>query len=340
MLNEALSRGIKRAVVAGRGHTPLSWLRRRNVIILMYHGFFTRGQPGGIEEYGNRWCAIEDFDKQLLYLKKHYNVISLDRLIECYTTKENLPNNAVIITMDDGYQSNYTLAYPLLKQYQIPATISVAVQYVNDRNWLWADRIDYSIWKAKVKKIDITVNGHSHIHFIGSETEKQGVATKIRAIFWGLPYKEMITAIDTLEKSTKASLFEITDVPKLMLPLKWEQMQEMIKSGLISIGSHSVSHPNLTTCSDDELLFEVIESRRTVERELERDCTFFCYPGGRYSRRVKQYVKRAGYSCGLAIGGRFVRKMEADTFEVPRIGVGRSMTYADFIFTICDPRRK
>lgn len=62
------------------------------------------------------------------------------------------------------------------------------------------------------------------------------------------------------------------------------------------IGSHTVSHKDLTKLSLEEIRFELQESKKTLERILERSITSFAYPYGRYNNFIVQEVKKAGYA--------------------------------------------
>ncbi|MDY7076301.1 MAG: polysaccharide deacetylase family protein [Chloroflexota bacterium] len=69
----------------------------------------------------------EDFEEQIRFLSQEYNVILLEDLIAC-TQKKDIPANSVVITLDDGFEDNYTYAYPILKKYSVPATVFVIVE--------------------------------------------------------------------------------------------------------------------------------------------------------------------------------------------------------------------
>ena len=81
-------------------------------------------------------------------------------------------------------------------------------------------------------------------------------------------------------------------------PVTWEQAREMDAAGL-EIGSHTVSHPILTTTDDGELWRELLESRARLGAELGRSVELFCYPNGSYDERVRRETERAGYTCAV-----------------------------------------
>ena len=74
----------------------------------------------------------EDFDNQMKYLHDNgYHTINPDELYEALAGNGQLPENPVLITFDDGYEDNYTNAYPILKKYDFKATIFVVTGFLD-----------------------------------------------------------------------------------------------------------------------------------------------------------------------------------------------------------------
>ena len=102
--------------------------------ILMYHMVCS---PKTVEE-AKYACPPELFEQHLRYLKSsHHMPVSLSEVEACLMSGKALPDNAVVITLDDGFEDNYTQAFPLLQQYGIPATIFLASGVVGGKNeWM------------------------------------------------------------------------------------------------------------------------------------------------------------------------------------------------------------
>lgn len=82
----------------------------------------------------------------------------------------------------------------------------------------------------------------------------------------------------------------------------WKQLKEMAADPLITIASHSVTHPpNLTQVSDEQLRHEVIDSKARLEAELGMSIKYFTYPAGHYDERVEAAVRDAGYLAALTM---------------------------------------
>lgn len=110
------------------------FLRQQYVVpILMYHSVDPQAEKKNMLA-----VTPEIFARQMDFLKKHhYNVIPLEKLVDLIKAKAKIPPKTVVITLDDGYKDNYLYAYPILKKYNLPATMFIIIGEVgrsqNDR---------------------------------------------------------------------------------------------------------------------------------------------------------------------------------------------------------------
>lgn len=124
----------------------------QTVPILCYHRF------GGKNAKLN--ISARTFDRQMAFLHDNgYRVVPLSALIAFLEGKEALPRRAVVITIDDGYKSVYTVAYPTLKKYGFPATLFVYNDFIGARAGLnWPEM------KEMVDSGLIDIQAHSKSH--------------------------------------------------------------------------------------------------------------------------------------------------------------------------------
>jgi peptidoglycan/xylan/chitin deacetylase (PgdA/CDA1 family) len=97
-----------------------------------------------------------------------------------------------------------------------------------------------------------------------------------------------------------------------------EQVRAAGGHPLITIGSHSVTHPFLTRCSDEQLAAELRDSRTGLQELSGQDVDSFAYPTGDYDRRVAEAVRDAGYRVAFAD---VPRGVGLPAYEIPRVGV-------------------
>jgi len=124
----------------------------QTVPILTYHRFGTNSDKMVVTSTA--------FAEQLQYLKSHdYHVIRLSDLVEFLNGKRALPKRSVVITMDDGYLSNYQYAFPLLKKYGFPATIFLYTDFAGA-----ADSMNWAQMKEMIDSKLIDIQAHSKTH--------------------------------------------------------------------------------------------------------------------------------------------------------------------------------
>ena len=127
--------------------------------ILLYHGLTEKCPADMYEKRKDR------FYNDMLYIKDHFDVISLSELQDIIENKKPLQRNTVVITFDDGMLSNYTIAAPILKEFGFPATFFIISSFPNRDDW-------YMTWEqikelSQVKKDEeylFTIGSHSHTH--------------------------------------------------------------------------------------------------------------------------------------------------------------------------------
>ncbi|MDX2100013.1 MAG: polysaccharide deacetylase family protein [Leptolyngbyaceae cyanobacterium bins.59] len=109
--------------------------------------------------------------------------------------------------------------------------------------------------------------------------------------------------------------------------LTWDQLREMVKDPLVTIASHSVTHPpDLRALPEAKLRDEIFESKRVLETELGIPIPYFTYPAGFYDKRILKLVEEAGYEAALTMNDldeRFAGQSNG-LLEISRIGQSRT----------------
>ena len=105
----------------------------------------------------------------------------------------------------------------------------------------------------------------------------------------------------------------------------WPQLKIMANDPLITISSHSKTHPALTKISDQQLYKEVVESKQILEAKLNRSIIYFTYPYGNHDSRVKKIVTEAGYLAAIAFGDptEMFANQSKDLFAIARFEKSR-----------------
>ncbi|MBD3790908.1 MAG: polysaccharide deacetylase family protein [Campylobacterales bacterium] len=104
---------------------------------------------------------------------------------------------------------------------------------------------------------------------------------------------------------------------------------ELINSGLIEIGAHTLSHANLNKLNFDEKKKEICESKQTIEEQFNIKCKSFAYPFGNYNDTDKKIVSQCGFGSAVTTKVGIADLRSCDLFEIPRIAIrGRDNFFA------------
>ncbi len=262
-----------------------SFSRKKRITILMYHRI---GYPKKTSLDSRVFTATpSQFEEQMKFLAKNCNVISFKDLME----KKKLPQNSVLITFDDGYADNFSVAYPILKKYELPALISLASGHIGNDELFWWDKVAYIIKNTKEKRISVHELGQVSLR--DKENAIQTIVERLKRINNG---KKLII-LKQLAKRAKVT------IPKLShIFLSWEDVRSM-SSNKITFGAHTVTHPILTQMTFSEAQAEILESKKTIERHTQKPVFVFTYPNGQkqdISKDLDEWMSRQGFFCALS----------------------------------------
>lgn len=262
-------------------------MSRHHPRILMYHRVSSKKVPDAID--------VETFRRQMREIRRHFNPVSLDALLEAYDADRPIPH-AVVITFDDGYEDFYKNAFPILNEEGIPATLFITTGFIDGKLWLWPDQLRFCIENSLESRLNLPE----------LKIDIRSFSDRIDA--WN-SLGDLCLQMDNAEKfdfiNRVASALNVqipTKAPDAYRGLTWSNVREMVAQGLV-IGSHSVSHPILTSLQNDNLVAELRESRDRIMKETGLDVPAFCYPNGQpidFNDEIKEAVKAAGYRYALA----------------------------------------
>lgn len=142
-----------------------------------------------------------------------------------------------------------------------------------------------------------------------------------------------------LVPNEKTNQWEVKNTSVLSNLLNNEQILQMQNSGLIEFGSHTLSHVNLSTINDEQLLNELKKSKEEVEKITNQECEAFAYPYGKFDDNIVNSVKRVGYKNATVVK-RGLFKKDDDVFTIKRVGILGTESFFDFLLKISRVRNK
>jgi peptidoglycan/xylan/chitin deacetylase (PgdA/CDA1 family) len=227
----------------------------------------------------------------------------LETAINYRNMGKGYPENAVVLTFDDGYRDNYTAAFPLLKKYGVPASVFLSVEAVENGGTLWFDDVVNAFKNTDKSALDLRgVNMREYRLPTFQSRSKAAVSLAMRLKYAGK--KERDEAVAYLIKASGMNRQE-PDYDSSMLT--WDMVKEMQGYG-ISFGSHGMTHSILTTMPLKEAEYEIGESKRIIYERTGVNPKHFAYPNGHdadYNDNIQELVCANGYeaACSLVAEG-------------------------------------
>lgn len=305
-------------------YCALKFAVRSHSVLLMYHRVLD--DPFAEHEYAQTGTAVStaSFRAQIAFLAKRFGVMTAGDYVAARANGQPLPRKCAVITFDDGWEDNYRNAFPILKNYNVPATIFICTDFVGTKEKLWFHEMLHSIRWQQLKAAQLAQvlakyqTGNSNqpdtkIH-LTDDCSKDVLIDNFFQLAKALDaeqVKKLASDLRGISGKTDAQWME------RRFSLTWQEIAGMDQSR-IEIGSHGVSHRLLTSVSQDDVVRELSESKQQIEMRLGKKVRTFAYPNGSYDENIKRMTAEAGYDGAFSVSEVAIT---SDLFAIPRTGV-------------------
>ena len=277
---------------------PRVWdlVRGGRVRVLMYHGVPRRERFDGVENHYGYNVPLRELERQLEYLVRRCNVLSLREFLAGEGLERGRTN--VVLTFDDGYGNNFTNALPVLERLELPAVFAVTSAFVTEREPLWNDVVEYAVRHTQRERVELEWDGERR------GFDLTGHEGRLALYNWLL---RQCVLVDQRRRGEllDLALGELGVRRKDVLededyrPLTPDQVHMLAVGERVEIASHSAHHFLLGKLPREDVRREVRDSRAALEQLTGRSVTVFCMPGGSFDAAVLQEIFAAGYEVVL-----------------------------------------
>lgn len=277
--------------------------------------------------------STREFEWQMRWLRRHMTPVPLAALVESLETKRPLPPRAVAVTFDDGHRDNYTHAFPILRDWGIPATIFLSTGYMDSPRTFWFDEVAYRLYATRLERVSIPA-----LDLVLSLADVASRRVAARDVLVSMKRVSDGVRLEAIEQLAGATGIASVDDSR-SAALTWSQVAEM-RAGGITFGSHTVSHPILSRIEDAQLREELARSRQALTDRDLGDSNVLAYPVGgteTFDDRVVAQARACGYRMGLAYTSGVALWPPADPFRIPRLHVERYTTRSRFVAMLTVP---
>jgi peptidoglycan/xylan/chitin deacetylase (PgdA/CDA1 family) len=247
----------------------------------------------------------DELDARVAWLARRFEVVPLARLLDPDVPARRA-RRFLALTFDDGLASHARVAAPVLSRHGAPATFFVCPDLARTGRWVWTHevRARWTVLPAPEARELATGWG-------AASCDAEAVLDRLKA----LGPEARARAEDALRARTAA--FAPTPAQRAAHEPMDVAAVAALDPALFAVGSHTSTHPILTTLPDEDLRREVVGSRRGLEDVLGRPVDLFCYPNGSQDARVRAAVA-ASYRAAVATRPGLVRS-PLDPHALPRI---------------------
>lgn len=296
----------------------------RSLAILRYHAVCG---PAG-EAYAEAGICVTpaSFERHIAYLAAHYRVLPLPEAVAYLRAGKTLPVNAVAITFDDGYADNLAAAR-VLHRHGLSGTFYITAGCLQGGAPFWPSEIRQLIARIPGPVVELHTESAPVAIACGTLEERRLAVRQLARLLKShtIPGREALR--DQLRAAAGGEA-----PPSFMLT--WDEVREMHRLGM-TIGAHTVTHPNLPNAGLADARCEITGSRARLEQELDAPVTMFSYPNGGAERyltpEIVGLVRDAGYEAATTSWNGFAGR-DSDLYALERVQVAEALE--DLIFAL------
>jgi peptidoglycan/xylan/chitin deacetylase (PgdA/CDA1 family) len=299
-------------------HSGLLWAfehlpSRPGVVVFAHHRIGNRDECDYNRDLFS--ASTEQFDYQLAYIKRHIPVLLPHELAEIMEKKKHLTRLHAIITFDDGYLDNYTLAFPLLRQQGLRAAFFLTTSFVGSPCLPWWDEIAYLVRNTRWPFLSIPC---------GSPVTVDLRAGRERAI------GQLVAAYKSDDNcDPTAFMQQLRAEAQVQAPVRrptrqfidWNEAREMASAGM-EIGAHTHTHPILSRLTEHQQHIELQQSKTVLEQNLGRPVTSLAYPNGGpgdFTAETQRIARDVGFTTAFSYYGGVNPGNGGESFNLFRI---------------------
>ena len=287
-LKQTTLRSLKRTGVS-RLVQNSRW-RRERLLILAYHGVSIADEH---EFNGSLFLSPEVLRSRLQQLRKaRCAVLPLDEAVSRLYAND-LPDRAVVLTFDDGLADFYLRVYPLIREFDLPATSYLTTFYTDFNRPVFDPMVSYLLWKGRQRSLDLQPLIGSDLKLSLRLPEAQDAA---RVAILKHATSARLSAEDKDDLLTKLADALRVDYESILAQRTLQnvtpsEVTEMAANG-IDIQLHT--HRHRTPKHRDLFIREIDDNRRRIERLTGKRPAHFCYPSGVYDRAFLPWLEECG----------------------------------------------
>ncbi len=254
------------------------------------------------------------FRDQMEFLAEHRNVISMTNLAKTLARGDTPSAGSVVITFDDGYLDNLTVAAPILERLGLPALLYLPTGYISRAENQWVDRLYGALRARTVDRLTLPGPRVSH----DWDLSDRGVLRAAYARLCGVLIVADWKTREQLLIEISGQLSPIASPPRLTMD--WDDVRTLVRThSSFEMGLHTVDHTDLSAVTDAQCRSEIRGCMAELERETCTAASHFSYPYGRSSDAARRAVFESGICTAVVTESTTLVRPGVDCLALPRV---------------------
>jgi peptidoglycan/xylan/chitin deacetylase (PgdA/CDA1 family) len=288
-------------------------VRRRSadlmVKIAAYHSVSSR--PSFLTDAANLRHDPAEFELHLDYLTYHYQIISMRELVE--RLREGRPaRRAVLLTFDDGYADNLSVAYPILYRRRLPMTVFPVAGVIGNEDLLWQHKLRWLVTEGHQARVEeaMLINGYPPP--AANEGFEQYARRSFRA--------DLPALLEEVLGSVGQSGGELA---RRLRPYIEPEDVAQADPDFLELGNHTLTHPVLSALPPQRQLSEIADASKRIHSLTGYTPIAIAYPFGlkqHYTADSRRIAKDCGLHAALDMRRR-VNRQDVDPMDLSRFPV-------------------
>lgn len=297
----ALKRALTRQLASPAVWSVVSRLLRPTCVVLAYHRIGRAGDPYPHVE-------VETFRAQMRWLRRHCTILDAQGLRPA-VERSALDRPSVLITFDDGYRDYYEEAYPILKEFGIPAVNFLPTHFIDNGGIFWWDAINLAVRRTRLPRVTLPWRTEP------IELDERGrriLGRQCKDRLKSVPHDDLPAELDAILAQLE---IDVRDLDSERHVMTWDQVRETMD--LTTYGGHLHTHPLVSRIGMERLDQEIRTCKERIAGETGAAPLTFAYPDGDVVAPAKPLLRKHGFELAFTIREGIVDR-NADWLDILR----------------------
>ena len=272
------------------------------------------------------------FRKQCLFFKENFKVVRMEQVIEAVKGGTTLPENALLLTFDDGYVDNYTYALPILEEFGFQGSFFIPGKTFTTHQLLDVNKIHYILASADINKLIQDLFERMNFYrgkeydFPSNQElfEEYALANRFdgkETVFVKRILQNVLP--ESLRNQISSDLFDkyvgvSEELLAYELYMTSDQIMTMKRHGMY-IGVHGYDHYWLGKLPKEKMEEDITKALEVMNEFIDNKEWVMNYPYGSYNTDVISFIREQGACLGLTTNVRVADLMHDSKYELPRL---------------------